>query len=106
MKIKLKEIAAREGVDSLEHLAAEIGCTAATLYRFANSRTERFDLAILERLCCRLKCTPNDLLEPECESIGPRVKPNKRRQVEPPAGNGQAEPAKAGAKGAHGRAGK
>lgn len=104
--INIKQLQEQAGIKSLEKLAAEVGCTQATLYNLANGRSNTIRFDILTNLCSRLNCTPGDLLE--VEKV-PAEASAKRLMLELetfPDYGPSAAPKKAPAKGARGRAGK
>ena len=64
MKIRIKEIAARNKNWSLYKLAQELDVPQQTVYSWASGRTQP-SYKNFERICLILDCTMNDLLEIE-----------------------------------------
>ena len=63
MRIHLKDLAVRAGYKSLVTLGAEVGLSQRAIYMLANGKAASIKLRVLEELCRRLSCRPNDLLE-------------------------------------------
>lgn len=67
MKIILNETLAKKG-KSQYWLSKETGIAASTLSNLYNNKTSSVQFSVLEKICLKLDCTPNDILHIESKN--------------------------------------
>lgn len=65
VKLKIKEVSERSGVENPFQLANVSGINYALCYRLWHEQTTQISLLTLAKVCDALSCTPGDVLELE-----------------------------------------
>ena len=63
IRLRVREVAQSRGITTITDLANEAGLAYDTAADFWHARMKRVDLAVLDRVCKKLKCRVEEVLE-------------------------------------------
>ncbi|MGH9763616.1 MAG: helix-turn-helix domain-containing protein [Blastocatellia bacterium] len=80
IRLRVKEVAQREGIENAHDLAKRTGIPLHSMYRIWDGNARMIGLKTLDRLCAALSVKPSQLLEHDAEPDMPH-----RRPLPPPS---------------------